>query len=203
MQDIDSGLRDISQIRSMMEAATKFLSLSGLSGISAGLVALAGAWIGAEILASGGGSTVRSLLLLAVVVLLLAVGLSLLFSRRMAKKRGLPFWNATARRLLLALGIPLAAGGAFCIILLAHEVYLLIPGTMLLFYGLALVNGSTFTLGEVRYLGLLEMLLGIVAGFWTDYGLVFWAIGFGLLHMLYGIAMYLKYERETAARTAE
>ncbi|MGB2958983.1 MAG: hypothetical protein WBG01_14105 [Bacteroidota bacterium] len=202
MQDIDNGLRDISQIRSMMETATKFLSLSSLSGISAGLIALAGAWIAEEILSSGGESTVQWLVLLALAVLLLAVGTSLAFSRRMAKKKGLPFWNATARKLVLAMMIPLSAGGAFCIVLLAHGLYVLIPGTMLLFYGLALVNGSTFTLGEVRYLGLLEILLGVAAGFWIEHGLTLWAIGFGLLHIVYGIVMYFKYERETTTRTA-
>ena len=203
MQEIDNGLRDISQIRSMMESATKFLSLSSLSGISAGLIALAGAWIAEWILENGGESTLQWMVLLALAVLFLAVGTSLVFSRRMAKKKGLPFWNATARKLVLAMMIPLSAGGAFCIVLLAHGLYALIPGTMLLFYGLALVNGSTFTLGEVRYLGLLEILLGVAAGFWAEHGLELWAVGFGVLHIIYGTVMYFRYERKTTTQTAE
>jgi hypothetical protein len=202
MQDIDNGLRDISQIRSMMESATKFLSLSSLSGISAGLIALAGAWIADWILEKGGESTLQWMVLLALAVLLLTVGTSLVFSRRMAKKKGLPFWNGTARRLVLAMTFPLGAGGAFCIVLLAHGLYLFIPGAMLIFYGLALVSGATFTLGEVRYLGLLEILLGIAAGFWPEHGLLLWAVGFGVLHIVYGTVMYFKYERKTTTRTA-
>ncbi len=202
MQDIDNGLRDISQIRSMMEAATKFLSLSGLSGISAGLVALGGAWIAARLLGSGEESTEQWLVMLAFAVLAAAVGLSLLFSWRMARRKGWPFWNATARRLVIALLIPLSAGGAFCIVFLVHGLYALIPAVMLTFYGIALVHGSTYTLGEVRYLGLSEILLGVAAGFWTEYGLLIWGIGFGFLHIVYGVAMYYKYERETTHRTA-
>jgi hypothetical protein len=202
MQDIDNRLRDISQIRSMMESATKFLSLSALSGLSTGLIALAGAWIAGGILSSGGESTLVWMILLALAVLLLAVGSSLIFSRRMARKKGLPFWNATARRLVLAMTFPLGAGGAFCIVLMSHGLYLFIPGVMLLFYGLALVSGATFTLGEVRYLGLLEILLGIAAGFWPEHGLELWALGFGVLHIVYGTVMYFKYERETPIRTA-
>jgi len=73
--------------------------------------------------------------------------------------------------------------------------YGMVTPSCLIFYGLALINGSKYTVSEVRYLGYLELVLGIVNLWATRYGLYFWAAGFGVLHILYGIVMWNKYER--------
>ena len=57
------------------------------------------------------------------------------------------------------------------------------------------VNASKYTLNDIRYLGLTEIFLGLVALVFLEYSLLFWAIGFGLVHIIYGIVMYYKYER--------
>jgi hypothetical protein len=208
MDELESGLRDISAIRSMMERASKFLSLSGLSGISAGVVALAGAWAahlavqqsGAHILLPGDGGggdawLVKFLIVDAISVLVGALACSTFFSVRMAKKKGYPLWGPTTMYLLAALMIPLAAGGAFCGVLLFHGIYALLPAVMLVFYGLALLNAGNFTFSEVRYLGVIDIFLGLTAGFQPPLGLILWAGGFGLLHIVYGILLYAKYEK--------
>ncbi|HTY58826.1 MAG TPA: hypothetical protein VMF59_08400 [Bacteroidota bacterium] len=208
MDDIESGLRDISAVRSMMERASKFLSLSGLSGISAGVVALAGAWAAYRAIGESGGQLplpgeeaagaalpLGFLLADAVAVLVIALGCSIYFSVRMARKKGLPLWGPTTLYLLGALTIPLAAGGAFCAVLVLHGLYGLLPSVMLLFYGLALLNAGNFTFGEIRYLGIIDILLGLTAGFRPSLGLVLWAGGFGLLHIVYGVLLYTKYEK--------
>jgi len=208
MDELESGLRDISAIRSMMERASKFLSLSGLSGISAGVVALAGAWAahlavqqsGTHIPLPGevgGGDAwlVRFLIADAISVLVVALACSTFFSVRIAKKKGYPLWGPTTMHLMAALLIPLAAGGAFCGVLLSHGIYGLLPAAMLVFYGLALLNAGNFTFGEVRYLGVIDILLGLTAGFQPAIGLILWAGGFGLLHIVYGILLYAKYEK--------
>jgi len=207
MANLDSGLQDLATIRSMMERSSRFLSLSGLSGVSAGCVALAGAWLAEGVIGGGPGIPgpdgfsiqdfpLRTFLIIdACAVLILALGLSVLFSARMARKKGLPLWGAATKYLLVALAIPLAAGGAFCLILLREGSFFLIPSAMLVFYGLGLFNAGTYTVGEVRYLGILEIALGLLAAVWVEHGLVFWAIGFGALHILYGILLYVKYER--------
>jgi hypothetical protein len=202
MQDIDAGLRDIAQIRSMMQRATKFLSLSGLSGVCAGALALAGSVLARGMLEEGGENAVIDVAAVAVSVLVLAMTLALLLSRRMARKRGLSFWNAAARHLLLALAVPLGAGGVFSCMLAVHGYYAMIPAAMLVFYGIALVHGAAFTHVEVRYLGALQITLGLFSAAWPDAGLVLWALGFGVLHIVYGIAMWMKYERESDARAA-
>jgi predicted lysophospholipase L1 biosynthesis ABC-type transport system permease subunit len=208
MNELESGLRDISAIRSMMERASKFLSLSGLSGISAGVVALAGAWAahlavqqsGAQIPLLGEAGTgdawlSRFLIADAISVLVVALACSTFFSVRMSRKKGYPLWGPTTMYLLAALMIPLAAGGTFCGILLVHGIYSLLPSVMLVFYGLALLNAGNFTFSEVRYLGVIDILLGLTAGFQPALGLILWAGGFGLLHIVYGILLYAKYEK--------
>lgn len=189
-----------------MEQNTKFLSLSGLSGISAGLVALLGA---AAAWWKLGQSTdyltplkrqdypelLAFLALDAVLVLVVALGLAAFFSVRMGRRNGIPIWNRTAQHVLLNLAVPLAAGGLFCLAMVLHGSAIWVAATMLLFYGLALLNASKYTQPEIRYLGYSEIGLGLLCAVWTGHGLIFWALGFGVLHIVYGAVMYYKYER--------
>ena len=128
-------------------------------------------------------------------VLGIALFLALFFSMRMAKKKDLPMWNATAQKLIGSLLTPLIAGGLFCIIQMMHGYYGLVPATMLLFYGVSLLNGSKYTLPEIRFLGLSEIVLGLFSAWYLGSGLYFWAFGFGILHIVYGVVMYIRYER--------
>jgi hypothetical protein len=189
-------VRDIAEIRSIMERSTRILTLSGLAGISVGMVALSGA---ALFLWFQGNATpeqlLRAGLMLAPGVLLVSVTLAVLFSRRMALRRGLPIWNQPAKFLMTELAIPMAAGGVFCAALLIHETYFLLPSTMLTFYGLALVNASKFAVREVRWLGLAEISLGLLAAFLPQWGLALWAAGFGVVHILYGTRIFVSYEK--------
>ena len=208
MDEFESGLRDITAIRSMMERASKFLSLSGLSGISAGLVALAGAWAADAALRQSGahiplpgdqaaGNSLPGWFLLAdaLCVFVIALACSTYFSIRMARKKGVPLLGPATAYMLVALAVPLAAGGAFCGALILHGLYGLLPAAMLTFYGIALLSAGNFTFGEVRYLGIIDVLLGLTAAFRPDMGLLLWAGGFGLLHIVYGILLYARYEK--------
>jgi hypothetical protein len=65
---------------------------------------------------------------------------------------------------------------------------------MLIFYGLALINASPNLFDEIRYLGYSEILIGLLAAAFIGYGLYFWAFGFGVLHIAYGLVMYKKYD---------
>jgi len=197
---LDDRLKDISEIRSMMEQSSKFLSLSGLSGVSTGLVGIAAAALAQwkmNAAESGGSAAGLPTFLLAgsVLTLCVALGLAVYFSVRMARKKELPLWSSTTKSLLVNLFIPLAAGGFFCLILLYHDLPLLIAPSMLIFYGLALLNAGKYTLREIRYLGMSELVLGLAASVWLSLGLVFWGMGFGVLHIVYGTIMYFKYEK--------
>lgn len=189
-------IKDIAEIRSIMERSTKILSLSGLAGISVGLVALCGAslflWLQSN---APPDQLQRDGILLALGVLLLSITLAVVFSRRMARRQGLPIWNQPAKFLITELAIPMAAGGVICAALLMHEAFFLLPSSMLTFYGLALVNASKFAVREVRWLGLTQIVLGLLAAFLPQWGLALWAIGFGGVHILYGTRIFTSYEK--------
>jgi hypothetical protein len=206
MEDLKEHLKDISEMRAMMERHSKFLSLSGLSGLSAGLCALIGAvaawfYLGRSLdfirmpVRHTREELLSFLALDAGLVMVTALALATFFSLRMARKKSIPMWTPTGKLLLINLLIPLAVGGVFCLILLWHGVIAFIPASMLLFYGLALLNASKFTLPEMRYLAITELVLGLGCAIWIGHGLVFWAMGFGIAHIVYGGVMYYKYER--------
>lgn len=207
---LNDRLKDISEIRALMEQSTKFMSLSGLSGVSAGIVGIIGAFATYQYLESEGiynmlyrtgearvsETQLLSLFGIAVVILGVALSLATFFSIRMAKKKNLPIWNNTSKRLLVSVVVPLIVGAIFCLQLAIHGVAGLVPSATLLFYGLALLNASKYTISEIRYLAISELVLGTTASFFIGMGLFFWGIGFGVLHIVYGIIMYWKYERE-------
>jgi hypothetical protein len=198
----DEQLESLNEIRSIMERSTRFISLSGLSGVFAGIYALIGAiiaWgiLGYDIPGFSEGAVALSDLSQEILLwyLFLALGTSYFFSRRKAQKKGVPFWSKSTRRLLANLFIPLTAGGIFCLILFINGNVPMVIALSLIFYGLALYNASHFTLNEVRYLGLADIICGIFALLFPAIGLVFWAIGFGIFHIAYGLFMHLKYDR--------
>ena len=196
-----------------MERSSKFLSLSGLSGVSAGIVALLGAGaayvrlqnnhltlLSYERISRLNGPArqemVDFLILDGAIVLAVALLLGIFFTVRKARRQGHGVWNSTSKRLLWALMVPLVTGGIFCLALIQFNLIWLTFPTTLIFYGMALCSGSKYTVRDVEYLGLSEVMLGLLALFWTGYSLLTWAVGFGVLHIVYGTVMYLKYERD-------
>ena len=107
---------------------------------------------------------------------------------------GVKFWDNTSQRLVLNLAIPLATGGIFITALLINQYYEMVAPATLIFYGLALINASPNLYDEFRYLGYCEVGLGIISSFLPGFGLLFWAMGFGVLHIVYGTVMYKKYD---------
>ncbi|ASZ10029.1 hypothetical protein KTO58_25710 [Chitinophaga pendula] len=204
-------LQTLSDIKKMMERSSRFISLSGLSGVSAGITAIIGAviaysWMhdyyaqwdanGAFSLQAFNSLRLR-LISLAGIVLVIALAGGMYFTWRRARKNGLSIWDATARKVVVNMAIPLATGGAFIAALLYNDNHLepLVAPTCLVFYGLALVNTSKYTLSDVKYLGIAEIILGLLNMFLLRKGIYFWTLGFGVLHILYGIIMWWKYER--------
>jgi uncharacterized membrane protein YgdD (TMEM256/DUF423 family) len=182
---------DLSHIRSMMERSSRFISLSGLSGVFAGLFALAGSIYAYQLFKNNdieyfdGRQKMYSYDLIIELVFI---------ALRKSKKFDLPVWTNTTKKMLLNLAIPLFVGGVFCMALLYHQLFALIAPVTLLFYGLALINAGKYTFSDIRYLGACEIILGCISLFYLGFGLVFWAVGFGILHILYGIIVFKKYK---------
>jgi hypothetical protein len=202
-QDIHA---ELSSIRDLMERSAKFISLSGLSGVMAGIYAIIGAALGRMVLKEEWAVldrdhyvdeylVIAKLFFIALSVLILSIGTGIWLSIRKAKKNGQPFWNTGSKRLLIHMAIPLVAGGLFTFILIYRGYYGIVAPATLVFYGLALVAGSHYTYSGVKGLGILEILLGLLCALMPGYGLIFWTVGFGLLHIIYGTVMHFKYDK--------
>lgn len=202
-------LKQLADIRDIMEKSSRFLSLSGLSGVFAGLYAMIGAGcfyyycltrLGVDILQGDhtrlialDDQTIATALLIAIIVLAASLATGIYFTTRKARRKGLSIWYPTTWRLVVSLGIPLATGGLFCLLLMKYGLFALVGPVTLIFYGLALLNGSKYTLEEIRYLGISEIVLGLISMYFIGYGILFWVIGFGVLHVVYGWLMYQKH----------
>lgn len=207
-------INDLQHIKQMMERSSRFISLSGLSGISAGLCALVGAWVAkAYVLGQknffinydnalaqakiGSYSIILNTYLfwIAAATFTTAFISAFFFTWVKSKKDGTPIWGSTAKRLLINVSIPIIIGGLFLFKLIQFGTYDLVAPGCLIFYGLGLINASKYTLIEIRYLGYAQILIGLINLNFVGYGLYFWALGFGLMHIAYGVYMWFKYER--------
>ena len=203
MEQNQNYKEDLSEIRNIMEKSSRFISLSGASGIIIGIYAIVGTYfiyrlgyLSESFTYEGDLNTIQSkgFISVGLTVLVLALGSAIALSYKKAKRMNLPLWDHTAKRLIISLLIPLVAGGLFILILLSQgEIKLLAPLT-LIFYGLALVNASKYTYNDLKVLGITEVILGLLGSYFIEYGLVFWTIGFGIAHIVYGVWMYYKYE---------
>jgi len=221
MSDQNHPLETLHDIKDMMERSSRFISLSGLSGISAGICALIGAWFAngiihsntvyareADVVDYAGRAAAKPatpfsisdytgdpLLHIAIITFIAAFILAFTFTYIRSHKKGVPLWGKASRRLFINVSVPIVVGGLYLLKLMSERAYGLIAPGCLIFYGLALVNASKYTLSEVRYLGYCQLLLGLANLLFVGYGLYFWALGFGVLHIIYGTAMWWKYER--------
>jgi len=194
---------DLASIRSLMERSARFISLSGLSGVFLGLYALAGSAYVYWLLNTNEGSPVMNeralvtkILLVAALVLASALLTAVLLTYRQMHKHGeTPVLNEGAKLLLEHLLVPLAAGGAFTLILVMRAHYEYAAAVSLLFYGLSLVNASKYTFGDIKWLGYIDILLGLCAAVFYEFSILLWAVGFGVLHIIYGIVMHRKYDQ--------
>lgn len=205
METTNDHLKDLKEIRSLMERSSRFISLSGLSGVFAGLFALIGAaaayWYLDLNLTRQNFSYVSHknfynfFFVDALAVMICALASGIFFTVRQSKRKGQKIWDKTSQRLLINMAIPLGTGGFFSLVLLYYDIPFLIAPAMLIFYGLACLNASKFTLDDIRYLAYMEIFLGMLSCLFIGYGLLFWALGFGVMHIVYGTLMYFKYEK--------
>lgn len=196
-------LKDISAIKDMMNKSSRFISLSGLSGILAGVYALVGATIAYWLVTTYSYGTLildgwvfETCVLTLVMVALFSIVTGIFLTTKKAKKNGAKIWDNTSKRLVFNFLIPLIVGGLYLLIILSQGKYGQSGGLMLIFYGLALVNASKYSIGDIRYLGYIQIILGLIGAFKPGYGFWLWVIGFGIMHIVYGSWMYFKYDRK-------
>ncbi|WP_372647482.1 hypothetical protein [Draconibacterium sp.] len=206
MNESEKLLNELKDIRNIMERSSRFLSLSGLSGIMVGIYALIGAFFAYRIVYIQFPSAVRqeyindtltAVFIIGITVLVLSLFTIYVLTVKQAKKEQKPIWGPGSKLLLINLLIPLATGGILTTILAFRGYYGVVSPCFLIFYGLALVNAAKYTRPEILSLGLVEIILGLLAAIFPGYGLYFWAIGFGILHIIYGF-MFLNRENKNS-----
>lgn len=197
----ENYLKDISEIKNLMHKSSRFISLSGLSGILAGVYALIGAAVTYYIVDNSArgylildGTVFRICAAILITVAILSIATGIFLTTQKAKKNGEKVWDSSSKRLLFNFLIPLVTGGLYILIILNQERYGHTAALMLIFYGLALVNASKYSLGDIRYLGYAEIILGLICAFLPAYGFWFWVLGFGIMHIVYGSIMHFKYD---------
>ena len=207
--DNQQALKQLKDIKEMMSRSSKFLSLSGLAGVFAGIYAIIGAIVAYQLLQKGNiqinnyntftnnqqNHLVIQLFIVGLIVLLLSLVTAWFFTKQKANRLGTKMWDRNAKRLFVNFSIPLLCGGILLLILVfQYNLIGLVAPLTLIFYGIALWSASKYSFDELKYLGLMEIALGLIASYCIGYGLLFWTIGFGLLHIIYGLMMYKKHQ---------
>ncbi len=194
-------LKDISEIKDLMNRSSRFISLSGLSGILAGIYALIGAAVAYWLVANSArqylildGKIFRLVLLDLFLIAFVSIVTAIYLTTRKAKKDNVKVWDTSSRRLIVNFLIPLVVGGLYILIILGQQKYGQTAALMLIFYGLALINASKYSIGNIRYLGYVELILGLICAMFPGYGFWLWVFGFGIMHIIYGSLMYYKYD---------
>lgn len=209
MKPTEHYLDELKEIKKMMEQSSRFLSLSGLSGVLVGIYALIGAFIAWKLIYLPGSLYYREyysndvlgeMLVLAAALLVISLVTVVWLTTSKVKSKSEKIWSAGTKKLLTNLAIPLVTGGIFILIFLSRGIYSIVAPCCLIFYGLALVNASKYTRREIFYMGLFEIGIGLLAAVFPGMGLLFWVVGFGLVHLIYGTIMYFRYERKQTGK---
>ena len=200
------AIEDIKTIRNYIESSNRYLSLSGMSGVLAGIYALAGGVMGYWLLPTEGRSIFMDTALsnnsvlanyarIAGAVLLLSVITAFMYTRYKALSKNLPLWNKVASRMFFEMFMVLAPAGAVMCVLVSNGMIGWLVPLALIFYGISLVVGSRYGKSELFHLGAIEVSLGLINLFMPQFSLEFWCLGFGIMHIAYGWILYNKYDR--------
>lgn len=196
----------LNEIKDMMERSSKFISLSGLSGIIIGILAIVTVSgycqiyginpfnIDYEALKSLPDDHYRHALQAAMALLVVSVAIACSLTISRARRLNLQVWGMASKKLLVNMFVPLCVGTVFCLVIFAKYPDLVLP-LSLVFYGMSLFNASKYTHDAIRSMGMAEMLLGLLCLVFMKYHIVFWTVGFGLLHVAYGTYMYVRNEQ--------
>jgi len=196
-------LKDIGEIKDLMNKSSRFISLSGLSGIMAGIYALIGAGFAYWLVTNSerqylilDGKIFRLVMLDLFLIAFFSIVTAIYLTTKKAKKNGEKIWDNSSKRLIINFLTPLVVGGLYILIILGQQKYGQTGALMLIFYGLGLINASKYSIGDIRYLGFIEIILGLICAVFPGYGFWLWVAGFGIMHIVYGTLMYLKYDRK-------
>jgi hypothetical protein len=172
-------------IRDAMARASAFTAVPGWGGVAMGVSAIVTAAI------SGPPDNSVRWAMTWFAEAAIAVAIALVAINRKAARTGVPLWTAApARRFALAFVPPLVSGMVLTPVFATLGLMARLPGCWLLLYGTAVATGGAFSVKVVPVMGLCFMALGIIAfAAPADIGHWLLAIGFGGLHIVFGIVI--------------
>jgi hypothetical protein len=182
------AMDNIEYIRDTMESAGQFTALSGLGSILLGVVGLAAAPI-ASAQPTNEGWLVTWLMAASVAV---PLGGSAVL--RKARSAGVPLLSGHGRRFVLGFVPGMLTGALITVALFRAGLFHLMPGCWLLMYGTAVLTAGTFSVAIIPLMGVSFMVVGAVALFFpAAWGDDFMAVGFGGIHVLFGVLIARRY----------
>ena len=177
----DRAMDNLRFIRETMERSASFTAVSGWAGVAMGVVALGAAAVAR--LQEAPWAWLAVWLAAASLSAAVAVGGMAMKSRSV----GTPLFSGPGRKFASSFAPPIAVGGALTLALFGAGQTALLPGTWLLLYGAAVVTGGAHSVRIVPLMGVMFMATGAVALALPGWGDVFMAVGFGLLHLVFGV----------------
>lgn len=184
----DRAMENLKFIRQTMERATAYTGVSGIGQVIVGLTALIASWAAAQ------QTEASHWIFIWVSEAVVSLVISSLMMVKKSRHLQLPLWSETARRYLLGFTPPMLAGALLTTVLYQHSLFEMIPGVWLLLYGTAIIAGGTYSVQVVPVMGFSFMLLGVFALLGpTLWGNALMALGFGGLHMLFGLWIARRY----------
>lgn len=205
------AIQDLESIRTMMERSSRFQTINGWGVTAVGLIALVAALVANGLFYEGSDSWFSTLygntdylwshktqiaIIGALILVAVCGGIVFFSSLWMAKRKKISVTlDPNMRRTMFNFAVPLLAGAILCTALLVQGHYGLTSSIMLIFYGLALINCHHFSHRLLGVLGYLELALGLADCFVVTHALLFWALGFGVLHVVFGLLLIVKNRR--------
>ena len=181
-------LEDLRFIRDTMQRSSSFTAVPGWGQVAMGITALLAAWIASR----AGSSSAWLKVWLAEAIAALAIAIPAL--RIKAQRAGSPLTSGPARKFFLAFLPPATAAAVLTIALFRAGLFSAIPGMWLLLYGAGVTTAGAFSVAIVPMMGVSFMAMGLAALFApAAYGDSFMALGFGGLHVVYGILIARKH----------
>lgn len=198
-------LENLSELKGILSRNTRFLSFSGLAGVIAGVLALIGQTVAVMYYLSHPEIDITKklapehaivFLTISAAIMILSVGVGYVLTNKNIKKTGEKLNSGLIKNTLLNICLPIAVGGVMCLMAYMQGHNMVIPSYMLLFYGLALFGGSKYSFDDLKMVGSAFILLGMVSYFDPSLSIFTWGLGFGILHIVYGLQIYFQRERK-------
>jgi hypothetical protein len=177
------AMENLRYIRRTMEHASSFTAVPGKGQVAMGASAVVAALIASR--QPDGDHWLAVWLIEA----LIGVALGVSFMAIKARGAGQPLLSGPGGRFLFSFTLPVLAAAALSVPLARAGLHAALPGLWLLLYGVAIAVGGVVSIPIVPVLGACFMALGVAGLFVRIAPDMLMALGFGALHIGFGIVI--------------